>query len=56
MSSIIISDLNQDSIITDLSEEQINAIQGGIHPAVVVVAAIFLIGVAVGLSGEDCSC
>jgi hypothetical protein len=34
MSSIVISNLNQESTLTDLSDEQIGAIQGGILAAI----------------------
>ncbi|NJN07798.1 MAG: class IIb bacteriocin, lactobin A/cerein 7B family [Richelia sp. RM2_1_2] len=49
MSSIVISDLNQESILTDLSDEQINAIQGGITPlaAAAATAAVVLLVVYV---------
>jgi hypothetical protein len=46
MSSIVISDLSQESILTDLSDEQINAIQGGW--LVVIAAAVVSAGIVAG--------
>ncbi|MBD2360866.1 hypothetical protein H6G36_06670 [Anabaena minutissima FACHB-250] len=42
MSSIVISDLKQESILTDLSDEQINHIQGGLIGASIVISVVIV--------------
>lgn len=49
MSSIVISDLNQASILTDLSDEQVNTIQGGNAGAIL--ATIVVVGLIIYAKG-----
>ncbi|NJM18442.1 MAG: hypothetical protein HC907_06895 [Richelia sp. SM1_7_0] len=56
MSSIVISDLNQESILTDLSDEQINAIQGGFGQLLAGAAVVLLVVYAKGYMDGAKSC